>query len=165
MTLLDKIDAIVFDFDGVLTNNYVYVNSDGTEFVRCSRSDGLAIDALKILKVKTLILSTESNTVVQARANKLKIPVIQNVKNKLEALNDFCNKNSCSLDGIWYVGNDVNDINVIKACGKSFCPSDSHPLVKELVNIILSKKGGDGVVRELVESTLGINVYKILYKE
>ena len=120
MILLDKIDALVFDFNSVLTNNYVYVNSDETEFVRCSRSDGLAIHALKTLEVKNLILSTESNTVVQARANKLKIPVIQNVKNKLKALNDYCNNNSCSLDNIWYVGNDVNDINVIKGCGKIF---------------------------------------------
>ena len=118
LILLDKIDALVFDFDSVLTNNYVNVNSDETEFVMCSRSDGLAIDALKTLEVKNLILSTESNTVVQARANKLKIPVIQNVKNKLKALNDYCNNNSCSLDNIWYVGNDVNDINVIKGCGK-----------------------------------------------
>ena len=164
MILLDKIDTLVFDFDGVLTNNHVYVNSDGTEFVRCSRSDGLAVDALKKLEVKTLILSTESNTVVQARANKLKIPVLQNVKNKLETLNDYCSNNGCSLDNIWYVGNDVNDINVIKACGKSFCPSDSHYLVRELVDVILLKKGGDGVIRELVETILGINIYEILYK-
>lgn len=165
MILLDKIDPLVFDFDSVLTNNYVYVNSDETEFVRCSRSDGLAIDALKTLEVKTLILSTERNTVVQARANKLKIPVIQNIKNKLEALNDYCNNYSCSLDNIWYVGNDVNDINVIKGCGKSFCPSDLHYLVKEFVDVILSKKDGDGVIRELVETILSINIYEILYKE
>ena len=120
MILLDKIYASVFDFDGIFTNNYVYVNSYGTEFVRFSLLDGLSIDALKTLEVNTLILSTERNTIVQARSNKLKIPAIQNVKNKLEALNDYCNNNSCSLDDIWYVGNDVNDINVIKGVWEKF---------------------------------------------
>ena len=153
---------VIFDFDGVLTNNYVYVNSDGTEFVRFSLLDGLAIDALKTLEVNTLILSTERNTIVQARSNKLKTPVIQKVKNKLEILNDYRNNNSCSFDD-WYVGNDVNDINVIKASGKSFCYQINY-LVKELVDVILSKKGGDGVIRELVETIMSINIYEILYK-
>ena len=124
----------------------------------------MAIDALKTLEVKTLILSTERNTIVQARSNKLKTPVIQKVKNKLEILNDYRNNNSCSFDDIWYVGNDVNDINVIKASGKSFYLSDTNYLVKELVDVILSKKGGDGVIRELVETIMSINIYEILYK-
>ena len=165
MSLLNEIDAIVFDFDGVLTDNHVYMNSDGTEFVRCSRSDGLAFDTLKILGVKTLILSTETNTVVQARANKLNIPVIQGVKDKLTALNDFCLNKSCSLDRIWYIGNDINDIKVIKACGKSFCPSDAHPLVKDNVNTVLANKGGDAIARELVEVIIKINIYEVLYEK
>ena len=67
------------------------------------------------------------------------------------------------MDRIWYVGNDINDINVIKICGRSFCPSDSHPLVKDLVTNILDKRGGEAIARELVESMLGINVFEVLY--
>ena len=87
MILLDDIDAIVFDFDGVLTNNIVYVDQNGKETVSCSRADGLAFDVLHKLKIPVYIISTEKNTVVTSRANKLKIPVIQGTTSKVRAIN------------------------------------------------------------------------------
>ena len=165
MRSISDIDAIIFDFDGVLTDNYVYVNSEGKEYVKCSRSDGLAFDALKILGVKTLILSTESNTVVEARARKLGVSVIQNIKNKLDSLKNFCCENDILLDRICYVGNDINDVNVMRACGMSLCPADSHPLVKKTANLVMKKKGGNAVVRELVEFIFKIDIHHVLYGE
>ena len=76
---IKKIDALVFDFDGVLTDNRVFVDQDGKEWVGCSRADGLAFDVLRRLKKQSYILSTEKNQVVEARANKLKIPVNQGI--------------------------------------------------------------------------------------
>ena len=89
---LKNIDAFVFDFDGVLTDNRVYVNQDGKESVCCNRSDGLAFEALRKLKIPTFILSTESNPVVVARANKLKVPVLKGIKDKRKTLVELCAK-------------------------------------------------------------------------
>ena len=83
---IQKIKAIFFDFDGVLTNNFVYLDESGKESVRCSRSDGLAFDALRKLKIPTYILSTEMNKIVSSRAKKLKSPVFQGLGNKSNTL-------------------------------------------------------------------------------
>ena len=159
------LDAVVFDFDGVLTDNKVLLNSDGDEFVICSRSDGLAFDALRKLNFPTLILSTEKNTVVQARAKKLQVPVIYGVGDKLVALNCYCYERNLLMERILFIGNDINDFDVMKACGFSLCPSDAHPMIKKNADRVLSKKGGDAVAREIVEQILGIDIYKILYSK
>ena len=158
-----EIDAAVFDFDGVLTDNTVLVNSRGDEFVTCSRADGLAFETLKILKIKTLILSTEKNPVVRARAEKLNVEVRHGVANKLTALRSYCETENLSIERILYVGNDVNDYDVMKACGITCCPMDAHPSIKMISSVVLSRNGGDSVVRELVEDVLQIDVYKTLY--
>jgi YrbI family 3-deoxy-D-manno-octulosonate 8-phosphate phosphatase len=160
---INKLDALIFDFDGVLTDNKVYVDQDGKESVCCNRSDGLAFDALRKLGTPVCILSTESNPVVTSRANKLKVKVIQGANNKLESLNLFCIENNYNIDRLMFVGNDLNDFQVMQACGYSACPNDSHPSIKEISNYVLSVKGGDGIVRELLEDILSINLLKILY--
>ena len=83
---IDQLDALVFDFDGVLTNNKVHLDQSGIEWVSCSRADGLGFDVLRKLNFPSYVLSTENNPVVKARAEKLKIPVLQGVGNKLEVL-------------------------------------------------------------------------------
>ena len=160
-----NIDTIVFDFDGVLTDNTVLIDSNGEEFVRCSRADGLAFDALRRLNFRTLILSTETNTVVEARARKLNVRVIQGVRNKLDTLQDVCRDEVLSIDKILFIGNDINDLDVMRACGYSVCPSDSHPMVKDIADQVLSQKGGDAVARELVEKILEIDIYETLYSK
>ncbi|MBL18753.1 MAG: hypothetical protein CMC82_02845 [Flavobacteriaceae bacterium] len=158
-----EIDAAVFDFDGVLTDNTVVVSSSGDEFVTCSRSDGLAFEALKKIEIKTLILSTEKNPVVRARAEKLNVEVRQGVVNKLIALHEYCEVENLSTERILYVGNDVNDYDVMNACGITCCPLDAHPTIKMISSVVLSRRGGDSLVRELVEDVLQIDVYKTLY--
>ena len=160
---IDNVDAFVFDFDGVLTNNFVYLDQDGKEFVCCSRSDGLAFDLLKKLKKPAYILSTEKNPVVTARANKLKILAIQGVSDKLESIDNLVQQEGYDLDKIMYVGNDINDYRAMQNCGYTVCPSDSHEKIKKIATIVLQAEGGNGVARELIENVFQLDLIKILY--
>ena len=162
---LEDIEVFVFDFDGVLTNNLVHLNEDGLESVSCSRADGLAFDVLRKLKISTFILSTERNPVVEKRAKKLKIPLIQGVSDKVKAIKELANKQKINLKKILYVGNDLNDYLVMQLCGYTACPSDSHFKIKLISDFCLNTKGGNGVVRELLEEVLNIDFVKILYNE
>ena len=155
---INLLEAIIFDFDGVLTDNRVLVSEEGIEFVSCSRSDGLAFDVLKKLKIKMFILSTEKNRVVEARAKKIKIPVIQSIENKKITLEKLVKKKNIRLDKVLFIGNDLNDYSAMKICGYCACPSDSHKLIKGISKIVLKTKGGHGVVREIVEEIFSLNI-------
>ena len=160
---LNDIYVFIFDFDGVLTNNLVHLDQIGNEYVSCSRSDGLAFDVLRKLDIPTYILSTEENPVVTARANKLNITAIQGISNKALRLVQLSKEMGFDLKNVMYVGNDINDYEVMKLCGYTACPNDSHEKIKEISQIILNNKGGNGVVRELLEEVLSIDFIKILY--
>ncbi len=162
---LDDIDVFIFDFDGVLTNNCVYLDQLGKELVMCSRADGLAFDVLRKLEKPTYIISTEKNPVVTARAKKIRIPVIQGVNNKLDILLKLTRDHGFALEKVLYVGNDLNDFHVMKSCGYTVCPADSHPTIQGLSNIVLKSNGGSGVARELLEDVIGLDFIKILYSE
>ena len=98
------------------------------------------------------------------RAKKLKVPVVQGVDDKVEAIKKLVNKNNYNLKNIVYVGNDLNDYLVMQLCGYSACPADSHSKIKSVSSIILSTNGGDGIVRELLEEVLNLDFIKILYQ-
>jgi YrbI family 3-deoxy-D-manno-octulosonate 8-phosphate phosphatase len=160
---IDEIDTIVIDFDGVLTDNSVYLNHSGQEWVKCSRADGLAFDTLHKLNKTVLILSSETNKVVTARAKKLNVRVIQSMKNKIDAIDLITNNGSINLEKILYIGNDLNDLNIMKLCGYTACPSDSHLSIKKISKFVLKARGGDGVIREIVEDILSLDILEILY--
>jgi YrbI family 3-deoxy-D-manno-octulosonate 8-phosphate phosphatase len=162
---LENVQALVFDFDGVLTNNFVVVSQDGSESVTCSRSDGLAFDVLRKVEKPVYILSTEKNSVVTARADKLKVKVFQGITNKADAIKQFSDREGFDLKKILYIGNDINDYNAMQLCGYTACPSDSHESIKLNSTIVLNAKGGCGVVRELVEDIFRINFIQVLYQE
>jgi 3-deoxy-D-manno-octulosonate 8-phosphate phosphatase (KDO 8-P phosphatase) len=162
---LENIDAFVFDFDGVLTDNKVYLDQEGKESVCCSRSDGLAFDVLHKFQKRAYILSTEKNPVVTARAKKLKIPAIQGINDKVDGIKQLAEKESFNLQNTLYVGNDLNDYRVMKICGYTACPADSHQKIKEISTIILKTSGGNGIVRELLENVFQLNFINILYPE
>jgi len=163
--LLSKIDAFIFDFDGVLTNNLVHLDQDGKETVSCNRADGLAFDVLRKLKKSSYIISTEKNSVVTARANKLKITALQGVGDKVKQIKKLALKECFDLQNILYVGNDLNDYRVMKLCGYTACPSDSHEEIRGFATVILKTKGGNGIVRELLEDVFKLNFIEILYPE
>ena len=162
---IDDIDAFVFDFDGVLTNNRVYLNQEGMESVACSRADGLAFDVLRKLNKPAFILSTEKNSVVTMRAKKLKIQAIQGISNKVTALLSLIETKYFNIEKVLYVGNDLNDYQVMQLCGFTACPADSHEKIKQVSTVTLKTNGGDGVVRELIEQVMDIDIVKIMYTE
>lgn len=162
---LKDIDLLVLDFDGVLTDNKVLLTQDGIEIVICNRSDGLAFDALKKLNMEVIILSTEKNSVVTKRAQKLQVLVRQGINNKLESIKELAHEKELDLKRIFYIGNDLNDYAAMQACGFSACPLDSHSKIKEISTFILDTKGGDGVVRDFVENIIELEILEILYGE
>lgn len=162
---INDIDAFVFDFDGVLTNNIVHIDQNGSELVSCSRGDGLAFDVLRALHKPAYILSTEENSVVTARAKKLKISAMQGVDNKVVGISQLVKQEKFDLKNTLYVGNDLNDYRVMQLCGYTACPSDSHDMIKEVAAIVLKSKGGNGVVRELLEDLFQLNFIQILFPE
>jgi len=160
---IDDIDVFVFDFDGVMTNNLVYLDQDGRELVSCSRGDGLAFDLLRKINKPSYILSTEKNPIVTARAKKLKIPALQGIDDKVTAIRELASKEGFDLERVLYVGNDVNDYWIMQECGYTACPSDSHLIIKQNATVILDAQGGAGVIRELLEDVLELNFINILY--
>ncbi len=159
---LDDIDLFIFDFDGVLTDNKVYLDQKGNEFVSCNRSDGMGFVVLNKIKKKVYIISTEKNKVVAARAKKLKVPAIYGVNKKYEVIKKLSKKINLNFKRIFYIGNDLNDYEAMKLCGYSACPSDSHKRIKKIATFVLDAKGGSGVVRELLEKIFKLNLLKYL---
>ncbi|MDC3119227.1 HAD hydrolase family protein [Prochlorococcus sp. AH-716-K03] len=158
--------TIIFDFDGVFTNNKVYINQEGDELIKCDRGDGLAFDILRNFIIKYswdleyFILSKEQNVVVEKRAEKLKIKSFRGVSNKEEFIKKYLIKRfgeyEISRNGVIYLGNDLNDLSAIKLCGFSFAPKDAHEIVKINSDIILKNKGGEGFVREAIERIINV---------
>ena len=146
-----QIELIVYDFDGVMTDNRVLVTQEGGEAVYCNRSDGLGASMLKGMGLSQMILSTESNVVVKTRASKLNLPVMHGVKDKNKILQSYCKENSICLDKVLYVGNDINDLEVMKLVGYPVCPADANLAIRKISKIKLKSRGGEGVLRELAE--------------
>ena len=149
-----KVDLIAFDFDGVFTNNQALIFEDGSEAVFVNRSDGLAISKLRETGFKMIIISSEKNNVVKTRAQKLNIPVINGVINKKEALLEYCFQEGFDIKKTIFVGNDINDKEVMMSVGIPICPNDAYSDIKKISKIILTKCGGEGVIRELMEMIL-----------
>jgi 3-deoxy-D-manno-octulosonate 8-phosphate phosphatase (KDO 8-P phosphatase) len=149
---INSIKLLVYDFDGVMTDNKVYVDQHGNEMVQVSRADGLGVSEIRKLGIKQIILSTETNPVVAARAKKLDLLCIQGVGNKAQALTDFCDNHQYALGDVAYIGNDINDLEVMKLVGTTFCPADAHSSIKEISQYILESKGGEGIAREIFDN-------------
>jgi YrbI family 3-deoxy-D-manno-octulosonate 8-phosphate phosphatase len=141
--------VIFTDFDGCLTDDRVWLNQDGEEFVAANRKDGLAINRLKALGIRVVITSTETNKVVTARATKLGVEALQSLSNKVEAIDNYLSNNQMTWEDSWYIGNDVNDLAAIRKARFSICPSDAIKVVKKEVDLKLNTKGGHGVLSEL----------------
>ena len=148
---MKKIKLLIYDFDGVMTNNKVYIDQNGNEMVQVNRGDGLAISEIKRLGINQIIISTEINPVVSVRANKLGISCLQAIDNKENAVREYCKENDIELKDVAFVGNDINDADAMSIVGISFCPSDANQSVKDISTYILSNKGGNGVIREIYD--------------
>jgi 3-deoxy-D-manno-octulosonate 8-phosphate phosphatase (KDO 8-P phosphatase) len=149
--VLKEIQLVVFDFDGVFTDNCVWTMQDGTEAVRCWRSDGLGISRLKKIGVKIYIISTEKNPVVTKRSEKLKIECLQAVENKAEAIEALCNRLEIDRKYTMFVGNDINDIGAFNFVALPVAVADAYPEIMEHIIFKTSRPGGFGAVREVCD--------------
>jgi len=155
--IISRVRLVAFDFDGVFTDNMVYVLEDGSEAVRCFRSDGLGLQKLKKLGIETVIISTEINPVVSARANKLKIRCVQNCSDKRAVLQEIAREKNITLDEVAFVGNDINDLACLECVALPIVVHDAHRDVLAAARYRTKLPGGHGAVREvcdLFEQTL-----------
>jgi YrbI family 3-deoxy-D-manno-octulosonate 8-phosphate phosphatase len=151
----DDIDAVVLDFDGTQTDDRVLIDSEGREFVSVHRGDGLGIAALRRSGLRMLILSTEQNPVVAARARKLKIPVLHGVDRKDLALKQWCEEQGIAPERVLYVGNDVNDLPCFALVGWPVAVASAHDVVRGAARAVTTVPGGDGAIREIAGWILG----------
>lgn len=149
-----RVSAVVTDFDGVHTSDRVTVDETGTESVTVNRSDGMGVAMLRKAGVPILILSSETNRVVAARAAKLGVDVIHGCDDKPTALRAWAAERGLALSDIAYLGNDVNDIGCLRLVGWPIAVADAHPAALHAAHIVLRRRGGDGVVRELADRVL-----------
>jgi N-acylneuraminate cytidylyltransferase len=148
------VDAVVTDFDGVHTDDSVRVAEDGTESVTVSRADGMGVGLLRAAGIPLMILSTEVNPVVGARARKLRVDVAQGVADKPSALRAWAEGRGIPLSRIAYLGNDVNDLGCLDIVGWPVAVPGAHPLVLAAARLVLDRPGGAGAVRDLAERVL-----------
>lgn len=149
--LLASIRLVMFDFDGVFTDNTVLVDQGGVESVRCWRSDGLGLARLRQVGVPAIIVSTETNPVVAARAGKLKLPFRQAVEDKAVAVLELCREHGVPPENAMFVGNDINDIPAFGCVGAPVAVADAYPEVFPHVLYRTSRAGGRGAVREICD--------------
>lgn len=152
---LDDIDAVVLDFDGTQTDDRVLIDADGRETVAVHRGDGLGIAALRKAGVPLLILSTEQNPVVAARAHKLRVPVLHGVDRKDLALKQWCDEQSLAPERVMYVGNDVNDLPCFALAGWPVAVANAHDSVRAAARAVTTDPGGSGAIREIAAWLLG----------
>lgn len=148
---LAAVRLVVFDFDGVFTDNAVYVFEDGREAVRCTRADGIGLEKLRRLGIETAIISTETNPVVSARARKLRLRCVQSCPDKREAMLALTAELGVPLEAAAFVGNDVNDLPALAIVGVPMVVADAHEDVLGAAAFRTSRPGGYGAVREICD--------------
>jgi YrbI family 3-deoxy-D-manno-octulosonate 8-phosphate phosphatase len=148
-----KIDLIISDFDGVITDNRVWVDQEGTEFVAAYRSDSIGVQLLREIGIEVMILSSEPNRVVEARARKMGVEVIHGVgiHEKGLVMQEVLRQKSIKAENVIYIGNDINDLPCFEVAGWSVAVADAYPEVIRMADFVLSKPGGHGALRELID--------------
>ncbi|MBP6885661.1 MAG: HAD hydrolase family protein [Candidatus Pacebacteria bacterium] len=152
-----SIEILALDFDGTLTDGFVHVRQDGMETVRCSRRDSLGTNLLQAAGVKVVIISKETNPVVQTRAQKMKVDCYHGVatgEGKLEILRRYAAERQVPLERVSYMGDDINDLECIKAVGLGITVADGHPMCIGGADFVTTRKGGEHAVREVCDLIL-----------
>jgi N-acylneuraminate cytidylyltransferase len=149
--VIERVALVCFDFDGVLTDNRVVVDQHGVEAVWCDRGDGWGIARVRELGIPVVVLSTERNDVVPARARKLGVECVHGCADKAEALREIAARHGVALDDVAFVGNDVNDLPALRLVGVPIAVRDARPEVLDAVVAITSRDGGRGAAREVCD--------------
>ena len=145
------ISILFTDFDGVWTDNTVNVNSNGTESVTCSKYDSLGLTLMRKARVPVVVISSEVNEVVQVRCDKLDIECYKSVINKIEVIENICERHKISPETAGFVGNDLNDIPALQFVGFPICVADAVQEVKLISEFVSRFNGGNGALREIFE--------------
>ncbi len=148
---LGRLKLVIVDFDGTMTDNKVLVDQDGREQVVCNRSDGWGVRLLKDEGIKVVCLTSEQNSVVLRRCEKLGIECYNGVLEKGKIINEICEKNGVIPEKTAYIGNDINDIAALKMVGIPVTVKDAHKDAKKHSKIVLNRCGGEGVIQEFAE--------------
>lgn len=146
-----KIKLVAFDFDGVFTDNRVYVDQNGKEMISCWRSDGIGLSRIKGVGVKTLVISSEVNPVIRKRCAKLGIDCVTGVRDKLSVLKRILRERNLSPKNVCFVGNDLPDLNCLKYIGCPVAVKSSAEEVLKVAKYITKREGGSGAVREVCD--------------
>lgn len=148
---LAGVRLLLLDFDGVLTDNRVWISDDGRESVACTRADGIGLSRLRRLGIPCAIVSTETNPVVGHRARKLGLAFRQAVEDKGVVVRDLAAEHGVPLAQVAFMGNDVNDLPAFAEVGLRLCPADAHPRIRGLADLVTTLPGGQGCVREVCD--------------
>lgn len=140
---------IIYDFDGVMTDNRVIVSQDGMESVVVHRGDGYGVSQIKKLSIDQVIISTETNPVVERRAEKLKIDIIHGVSDKKSTVMKYCQEKGYAPEEVMFIGNDLNDYDAMMTVGIKGAPADAEEEILAIADWVSQVKGGHGVIREL----------------
>ncbi len=152
---LSKVRMLAMDVDGVLTDAGMYYSESGDELKKFHTRDGMGIKMLQAAGVITAFITKEKTAIVERRGQKLAVPEVhQGIDDKLTDLTRLVRKYGFTLAQVAYIGDDVNDLEVLKAVGFSAAPADAMPVVIEAVHYVCAKKGGEGAVRELADLIL-----------
>ena len=153
-----KVKFFVSDVDGTLTDAGMYYSENGDELKKFNTRDGKGFELLRKAGIKTAIITSENTKIVESRAKKLKVDCLhQGLEHigKLEAIKEISKKENISLDEVAFIGDDINDKEVLENVGIAACPADAIDEIKQIPNIkIMSKKGGEGAVREFIDKLL-----------
>src|SRR5205823_2284846 len=152
---LRRVRLLAMDVDGVLTDAGMYYTESGDELKKFNTRDGMGIKMLQAAGLVTAFITREKTTIVERRGQKLAVPEVhQGIDDKLAVLTSLAKKYGLSLDKVAYIGDDVNDLEALRAVGFSAAPADAMPSVLKAVHYVCKKKGGEGAVRELADLIL-----------
>ena len=161
MKIFSMISLLISDFDGVFTDNSVYINENGIESVRCCRADGIGIQKLIKSGVSFIVCSSEKIDCASSRAKKIGFDAYLGIKDKGKFIKNYLLENSLDPKNVAYIGNDINDLSAFEAVGYKIAVKDSYLEILQNANKILDVKGGYGAVREACQHILDINNSKL----
>ena len=158
---IKKIKLIATDVDGVLTDGGMYYSSKGDVLKKFHARDGMAVSILKKNTIPTVIITKEKNQIVKKWSSKMNIDkLFDGVKNKEEVVSKLCKSYGLSENNIAYIGDDVNDLEILKKTGFAATPKDGNLEVKKIVDYICKNRGGEGVLREICDLIISIKFGK-----
>lgn len=152
---MKNIKLIALDVDGTLTDGKIYYDGAGNEIKAFNAKDGMAIAQAGKNGIEIAVITGRKSTIVERRAKELGIAhIYQGIHSKVDALNIILDKTNIKYDEVMYIGDDINDIQIMSKVKNAACPNDAVQEVRDICNIISSKNGGNGAVREIIECVL-----------